>query len=84
MTMQRFYFTLSRTDQWYAIMRECRAWFGKDWRCQPKVRRKLSTGAFGRRPCQVWFDVPDERFASWVAVKLAVEVVSESRMQANK
>jgi hypothetical protein len=32
----------------------------------------------------VWFDVPDERFASWIAVKMALEVVSESKLKAAK
>jgi hypothetical protein len=84
--MQRFYFTITYIDQWYDIMRECRQWFGVNWRSQPKSRRRLSER--GNRgfplPRQIWFDVPDERFATWIAVKMALEVVSESRMQANK
>ena len=84
--MKRFYFVMSRTDQWYEVMRECRQWFGTNWRSQPKVRRKLMDPGSRRfaMPQRIWFDVPDERFASWVAVKMALEVISESRMQANK
>lgn len=74
--MTRFYFVITHTDQWYEIMRECRAWFGTNWRCQPKVRRKLvepGTRRMGMsRP--IWFEVPDERFATWVSVKMALEV----------
>jgi len=82
--MQRFYFTIRRTDQWYEIMRECRAWFGNNWRSQPRVRRKLVGSISMAAPHQIWFDVPDERFASWIAVKMALEVISETRMRVNK
>ena len=86
--MKRFYFRLRSTQQWYAIMQECRQWFGSNWRGQPRVRRKLPDGRkrviSAQAPCLVWFDVPDERFASWIAVKMALEVVSESKLKAAK
>lgn len=71
----RFTVTLDHVDQWYAIMRECRAWFGTNWRAQPKIRRRFSR-VVGNR-VDAWFEVPDAKFVSWVALKLAVPVQSQ-------
>lgn len=84
--MTRFYFAISHTQQWYAIMRECRAWFGTNWRSQPKAKRKLVD--FGSRqfaPTQrIWFEVPDERFGPWISIKMAVEVKVHQEPETNK
>ena len=74
--MTRFYITISQREQWYAIMSECRAWFGSNWRCQPKVRRRLrdSTRSAWMQPIPVWFEVPDQRFGTWITVKMALQV----------
>jgi hypothetical protein len=32
----------------------------------------------------VWFEVPDPRFATWVAVKMSVQVHSDAKYQAGK
>jgi len=84
--LHRFWFMLSTERQWYDIMSECRAWFGKDWRGMSKVRRKLSNRRppppFG--PLPVWFEVPDPRFATWVAVKMSLQVQSDAKYQTNK
>jgi hypothetical protein len=84
--MIRLHFKLRTTQQWYELMRECRQWFGSNWRCQPRVRRKLSDEKYRHvtSPQRVWFEVPDERFASWVAVKMALEVASDSKLNTAK
>ena len=73
--LHRFYINLETVPQWYAVMRECRQNFGTNWRTQSKVKRKLSRDCArtGQR-MWVWFEVPDLRFASWIALKLAMAV----------
>ncbi len=72
-TMHRITFKIGKTETWYKIMAEARAQFGKNWRAQPKVKRKLeSWRPQGSPPVRVWFEVPDPAFATWVAVKLGV------------
>lgn len=39
--LHRIIVNLSTTEEWYAIMRECRENFGKNWHTQPKIRKKL-------------------------------------------
>ena len=80
--LHRFWFSISTEKQWYDIMRECRAWFGKNWRGQAKVRRKLDPrrrGLLKLAPLEVWFEVPDPRFATWVSVKYSLQVQSDSK-----
>lgn len=78
--LHRFYFMLTLPEQWYAIMKECRQLFGKNWRCQSKVLRKLKeVKRFGYYPMTsparpIWFDIPNPSMATWIAVKLGVEV----------
>ena len=85
-SLQRFWFRLRTQQEWYAVMHECREWFGSNWRSQPRVRRRLADARMRHHAPvhEVWFDVPDERFATWVAVKLSLEVCSDSRRQAAK
>ena len=84
--LHRFWFTISHVDQWYAIMRECRSWFGRDWRSMAKVRRKLdpSRGRVRFVNVPVWFEVPDPRFATWISVKHSLQVQSDAKYQATK
>ena len=85
--MHRFWFHLTELDQWYAIMRECRVWFGPKWRSMSKVKRKLGqVRAYGSRSTTVpvWFEVPDPRFATWVSVKMSLQVQSDAKYQAAK
>ena len=87
--LHRFWFTISKVEQWYQIMRECRTWFGRDWRTMSKVRRKLDPQRrFAPRlaltPLPVWFDVPDPRFATWISVKMSIQVASDAKYQAAK
>ncbi len=83
--LHRFWFMIATEQQWYQIMRECRAWFGRDWQGMAKVKKKLSS-AYGRRtaPLPVWFEVPDPRFATWISVKLSLQVQSDAKYTAAK
>ena len=80
--LHRFYVSLTTTEQWYAVMQECRAWFGTDWRTQPKIRRRLERNF--DNAVEAWFEVPDSQWSTWIATKLAVQVRSEDKVQANK
>jgi hypothetical protein len=82
--LHRFWFMLSTQEQWYAIMRECRAWFGRNWRGMNKVRRKLDSKYGHSISVPVWFDVPDARFATWIAVKMSLQVQSDAKYRADK
>jgi len=76
--MHKLYFELSSVDTWYAIMREARAQFGKNWRSQAHVKRRLEHSALWRLgdPAEhVWFEVPDPKFGTWIAIKHAVRQV---------
>ena len=73
LSMHRITFMLDDTKTWYAVMREARALYGKNWRGQPHVKRKLERNRWIKSQIPVWFEVPDPSFASWCAVKLAVE-----------
>jgi hypothetical protein len=73
LSMHRITFLLKSTDQWYAVMKEARALYGKNWKAQPHVKRRLERNGWATKNERVWFDVPDPSFASWCAIKLAVE-----------
>ena len=76
--MHKLYFELSDIDTWYAIMREARAQFGKNWRSQAHVRRRLENASMWRvdgHGERVWFEVPDPKFGTWIAIKHAVRQV---------
>ena len=81
-TKYRFYVTLSTTAQWYAVMRECRVWFGTDWRTQPKMRRRLQR--VWEDSIEAWFEVPNPEWSTWIATKLALQVRSETKPNTNK
>ena len=81
----RFWFVLSSEKQWYDVMRECRSWFGRNWRGMSKVRRKFAPRVNIRvTPVPVWFEVPDPRFATWISVKFSIQVQSDAKYQAGK
>ena len=75
--MHRIYMEIGTVDVWYKIVREANSMFGRNWRGQSRVKRRLSTpawlGTAGSH--KVWFDVPDEKFGTWVAIKYAVTLV---------
>lgn len=85
--LHRIYVSLTTAEQWYGIMRECRSWFGKNWRTQPRVKRKLAESQrYGRSTpsVQVWFEVPDLRIATWISVKYSLQVAGEDKYRAGK
>jgi hypothetical protein len=83
--LHRFWFMLSTEKQWYDIIKECREWFGRNWRGMGKVRRRLGGKVSGNvATLPVWFEVPDPRFATWIAVKMSLQVHSDAKYQTNK
>jgi hypothetical protein len=83
--LHRFYARVRTVEQWYAIMHECRAWFGQDWRSMPRVRRKLHPRySSNMEPLSVWFEVPDLRICTWIATKLALELTTRAPDSAGK
>ena len=82
LSMHKLYFELSTVEQWYTIMREARAQFGKNWRSQSHVKRRLehaSLWRLGDHAERVWFEVPDPKFGTWVAIKHAVRQVEPGK-----
>jgi hypothetical protein len=67
--MHLVWFEIENTKTWYAVMSEARKMFGRNWRTQKHVKRKLNQSF---QPVTVWFEVPDEQFGTWIAVKYAV------------
>lgn len=77
--MHKLFFDLSSTDRWYAIMREARAQFGRNWRSQSHVKRRLDRVSMYRDGIvteRVWFEVPDPKFGTWITIKHAVRQVA--------
>ena len=75
LVMHRIWFRLHTTKEWYAVMKEARTMFGTNWRTQSRVKRRLehyTLWGVSLQPVPVWFEVPDQTFATWVAVKHAV------------
>jgi len=70
--MHRIWFDIASTDVWYSIQREAKKLYGTSWKSQSRVRRKLENIWGKPQSHSVWFDVPDQSFASWISVKYAV------------
>lgn len=67
---KRIYFKVCTTRDWYNIIREAQALYGSSWQGQRHVKRKLERMRWqGNQSLSVWFDVPEERFATWISVK---------------
>jgi hypothetical protein len=80
MHLYRVTVELENAVQWYKIIREANALYGlHNWRGQPRVKRKLEKN-WSRDKVRVWFDVPDQTFATWISVKHSVI----ARVQATK
>ena len=76
--MHRVYLEIPNVKVWYKVMHEARGLYGKNWRGQSRVRRRLQPDLWGiQNPVCVWFDVPDENFGTWVAIKCGVTSVSK-------
>lgn len=79
LVMHRIWVDIDNVNHWYAVMRELRTWFGKNWRGQPRVKRKI-THNWSKETHRVWFDVPDPTCATWLGIKLGVQAT----LSANK
>lgn len=84
--LHRFWFSVADRETWYTVINECNQWFGKNWKSQRKVLRKLPSRHpnFTSVPTEVWFDIPDERFATWISVKYSIRVQSDVKLQSGK
>jgi hypothetical protein len=80
--MHRIWVEIGSTEVWYKIIAEANREFGiRGWRGQSGAKRRLDRNGM-RWPNdsntlqRVWFDVPDEKFATWIAIKYAVTVLA--------
>ena len=73
--MHRVYMEIDDVRVWYKIIREAIALYGKNWRGQQGVKRRLTSSAV-RVPYVIWFEVPDAKFATWIVLKYAVTLVA--------
>ena len=76
LVMHRIQVQLDDVKTWYAVIRELNQTFGTGkWRGQSHVKRRLEHLIWNpNQNMWVWFEVPDPKFATWLAVKLAVQV----------
>ena len=76
LVMHRIQIELCTVKDWYAVIRELNQVFGaNNWKGQNHVKRRLENLIWDNdKSVWVWFDVPDEKIATWLAVKLAVTV----------
>jgi len=77
--MHRIYMKIGSIAIWYQIMREANALYGRNWRGQSGVKRRLDRTVWDlghQRQVVCWFEVPDEKFGTWVALKYAVSLVA--------
>ena len=76
LVMHRIQIELCTVKDWYAVIRELNQVFGaNNWRGQHHVKRRLENLIWDNdNSVWVWFDVPNEKIATWLAVKLAVTV----------
>ena len=81
MHLHRVVVDLATTDEWYKVIREANTLYGaRNWRCQPRAKRRLERERWSGKTTSIWFDVPDTAFATWVSVKHSVN----ARVQATK
>lgn len=76
LVMHRIQIELRDVKDWYAVIRELNQVFGTGkWKGQHHVKRRLENLIWDNdKSVWVWFDVPDQKIATWLAVKLAVTV----------
>ena len=76
--MHRVYMEVGSVAVWYKIIREANALYGRNWRGQSGVKRRLSHNIWlhDNKQERVWFDVPDEKFSTWVAIKCGVTIIA--------
>ena len=76
LVMHRIQVELSDVKTWYAVIRELNSTFGTgNWKGQSHVKRRLDNMIWNPgQTIWVWFEVPDPKFATWLAIKCAVQV----------
>ena len=76
--MHRVYMEISSVELWYKIIREANSLYGRNWRGQSGAKRRLSHNIWldSTKQERVWFDVPDEKFGTWVAIKCGVTIIA--------
>ena len=76
LVMHRIQIELHNVKDWYAVIRELNQVFGvNNWKGQNHITRRLENLIWDdSKTIWVWFDVPDEKNATRLAVKLAVTV----------
>ena len=76
LVMHRIHVELHDVRTWYSVIRELNQVFGaNNWKGQSHVKRRLENLIWDdSKTIWVWFDVPDQKIATWLAVKLAVQV----------
>ena len=76
LVMHRIQVELRNVKDWYAVIRELNQVYGSgNWKGQSHVKRRLENMIWNPdQTVRVWFDVPDQKIATWLAVKLAVQV----------
>jgi len=76
LVMHRIQIELRDIATWYAVIRELNQVLGtSNWKGQNHIRRRLEKLIWENdKNIWVWFDVPDVKIATWLAVKLAVQV----------
>ena len=77
-SMHRVYMEIGSTEVWYKIIREANALYGRNWRGQSGAKRRLSHNIWldSKKQERIWFDVPDEKFGTWVAIKCGVTIIA--------
>jgi len=76
--MHRIYFEVPNEKMWYTLHAEAREMFGKNYRSQKYVRRRIAQSHWlsGTTTRRVWFEVSDLNFGTWCALKYAVIVTT--------
>lgn len=92
--LHRFWFKIYTADQWYAVMHECRQLFGRNWRTKRGVLKRfkkarnlsqaLRQWMFVNVSNEIWFEVPDPTFATWISIKHSIEVASDLKHSGGK
>ena len=92
--LHRFWFKIHTAEQWYAVINECRDLYGRNWRTKRNVLKRfkrvktlshaLQHWMYVNMSHDIWFEVPDQTFATWVSVKHSIEVASDLKHSSGK
>jgi hypothetical protein len=85
--LHRFWFKIYTPDQWYSVIHECRNLYGRNWRTKRHVLKRfnkvkslsqlLQSWMYVNVSREIWFEVPDPAFATWISLKYSIEVFSD-------